>query len=188
MLKVCSKCKIGRPLDDFHAQRGGRFNKRADCKTCNNSRAKKYAEDNKDKVLERKAEYRANNKEKHKKWNDARDKDSLKASYKKYREANRPKRANAQAKRRAIKNSATPSWYSELDDFVLQEAYNLASDRKKSTGFDWQVDHMIPLQARNVCGLQVWNNFQVIPAILNRLKRNSLIFTEPLEWLFYGVK
>lgn len=188
MLKTCSKCKTSKPLDDFHAQRGGRFGKRADCKECNKSRVAKYAAENREKVLARKAKHRANNKEKYKKWNDARDKEALRKSYQKYRLANRHKRAKTQAKRRAVKSNATPSWYGELDEFVLQEAYNLASERKVITGYEWQVDHMVPLQAEIVCGLHVWNNFQVIPAALNRIKRNRLIFIKPFEWLRYGIK
>lgn len=78
---------------------------------------------------------------------------------------------------------ATPSWFAELDQFVLSEAYLLADLRYKLTGIDWQVDHMVPINAKNVCGLHVWNNFQVIPAYLNNSKKNKLIFINTFEWI-----
>ena len=76
-----------------------------------------------------------------------------------------------------------PGWYGELDEFVLREAHTLCELRRKYTGFDWHIDHMIPLRARNVCGLHVWNNFQVIPASLNLSKGNKMLYTKPHEWL-----
>ena len=43
---------------------------------------------------------------------------------------------------------------------------------------------MIPLVNKTVCGLHVWNNFQVIPQIVNNSKSNRLIYTNPHEWLY----
>lgn len=88
-------------------------------------------------------------------------------------------------KRRAAKLDATPSWYGELDDFVFVQAYELCRLREHSTDFKWHVDHMVPLQAKNVCGLHVWNNFQCLPQYLNSQKRNKTLFIQPNEWLAY---
>ena len=85
-----------------------------------------------------------------------------------------PEKRNAvTAKRRAKKLQATPIWFDELDDFILQEAYSLAKLREGVTGIKWHVDHIIPLQGKNVCGLHCWNNVQVIPALVNLSKGNS---------------
>lgn len=86
--------------------------------------------------------------------------------------------------RRARKAQSTPSWFSELDEFILFECSELCILRKNTTLFSWSIDHMVPLQAANVCGLHVWNNFQVIPSKMNSAKRNKLIFMEPFEWMF----
>ena len=100
-----------------------------------------------------------------------------------WRQANKDKLREGKQKRRAAKLQATPSWYSELDSFVFTEAYLLSKDREILTGIKWEIDHMIPLQAENVCGLHVWNNFQVIPSFLNQSKRNKMIYCNPFDWL-----
>lgn len=87
--------------------------------------------------------------------------------------------------RRARKLNATPAWDAELTEFVAQEAAHLCALRAAATGFAWDVDHMIPLQARNACGLHVWNNLQVIPAQINRAKGNRMVLTEPMAWLVH---
>jgi hypothetical protein len=93
-------------------------------------------------------------------------------------------RVNAiNAKRRALKNAAIPTWYGELDDLVMIEAHDLTKLREKATGIKWDVDHMIPLKAKNVCGLHCARNIQVIPEKLNCSKGNSLILMNPFEWI-----
>lgn len=77
----------------------------------------------------------------------------------------------------------TPAWFSELDDFIMSEANHLVIIRREATGVEWEVDHMIPLQAKTASGLHVGANIQVLPMWFNRSKRNKMIFTEPFEWM-----
>lgn len=77
------------------------------------------------------------------------------------------------ARRRAAKLQATPLWDEELTGLVTREAYHLAKLREKVTGYAWHVDHVIPLQGENVCGLHTWNNLAVIPASENLSKSNK---------------
>lgn len=86
-------------------------------------------------------------------------------------------------KRRAAKSDRTPIWFGELDLFVWQEASDLVRKRRESTGMEWDADHILPLKCRTVSGLHVWNNCQVIPAILNNKKRNKLIIQTSNEWI-----
>lgn len=88
------------------------------------------------------------------------------------------------SKRRSLKILSTITLSSDLSTFVLEEAFDLSRLREKVTNFKWHVDHMIPLQAENTCGLHVWNNFQCLPESMNASKQNKLIYTNPHEWLY----
>lgn len=87
----------------------------------------------------------------------------------KWANKNRPKVNSIAAKRRAAKQNATPSW-ANLDDILsfYEEAARLTAE----TGIEHHVDHIIPLQSENVCGLHIPWNLQVLPAIDNISKGN----------------
>lgn len=93
------------------------------------------------------------------------------------------KAREAAGRRNAAKLNATPPWFGELDEFVMREAADLCRLRELATGFAWQVDHMVPLQAKLACGLHCASNLQVIPARLNAIKGNRMILDEPDAWL-----
>lgn len=63
-------------------------------------------------------------------------------------------------------------WDKELTALVYTEAEDLKQRRKEITGFQWSVDHIVPLKGKTVSGLDVWNNIQVIPLIANKRKHN----------------
>lgn len=97
--------------------------------------------------------------------------------------SNPGKKQSKRAKRRAIKMRAVPSWFGELDAFVWLEAADLVIRRNALTGIGWHADHMIPLAAREACGLHVASNCQVIPQRLNNQKHCKMILAEPGEWI-----
>jgi hypothetical protein len=74
------------------------------------------------------------------------------------------------AKRRASKLNQTPIW-SDLDNIKL--IYARAKEIEKETGVKMHVDHIIPLQGKNVRGLHVSWNLQIIRAELNIQKNNK---------------
>jgi hypothetical protein len=72
------------------------------------------------------------------------------------------------------KRNAVPSWYTDFDDFVIEEAARLTRLRAGATGFFWHIDHVVPLQGKTVCGLHIHTNIQVIPAFDNLRKGNRV--------------
>ena len=68
------------------------------------------------------------------------------------------------------KRNSMPAW---ANKFFIEEAYHLAQIRTKLFGFSWHVDHIIPLQGKNVCGFHIETNLQVIPAKENLIKGNK---------------
>ena len=78
------------------------------------------------------------------------------------------------ATRRATRaKEARVEWDKELTDLVYMEAHKLRVLRNNCTGFEWHVDHVVPLKGKEVCGLHVWNNFAVIPKVENLRKGNK---------------
>lgn len=89
-----------------------------------------------------------------------------------YRENNRAKYAALSAKRRAQMRQATPSWFNpDIVEQFYVEAMRLTSE----LGIPYEVDHVIPIQSKKVCGLHCQFNLQVIPASENRTKSNKFI-------------
>lgn len=85
------------------------------------------------------------------------------------------KRANGAfhvAKRRAARIMAFRPFDDEYFQLVSREAIRLAKLREIATGRKFQVDHIVPLQSKIVCGLHNEFNLRVIPASVNGSKGN----------------
>lgn len=76
-------------------------------------------------------------------------------------------------RRRAAKLNAEPKWLSEVHQEQITQTYTLAKDCEIITGDKYHVDHIVPLQGKNICGLHVPWNLQVLPADLNQSKSNK---------------
>ena len=138
---------------------------------------KQYRESNKEHIAEYNKQYHETNKE------------HLVGQMKHYREANKeylaeqvrlyhknnPAKLNAiNAKRRAAKLQATPRWLTSEEFKQIEDFYKESQALKLATGEKYHVDHIVPLQGENVCGLHVPWNLQVIPAKENLSKSNKL--------------
>ena len=99
-------------------------------------------------------------------------KDGYRRSRKKYEQSNPHKIAAKTARYLAAKRQRIPKWVDDDHMWMIEQAYELAALRTKITGFQWHVDHIIPLRGKNVSGLHVIENLQVIPGIENVRKAN----------------
>ena len=114
-----------------------------------------------------------------------RNKDLVKAKAKlrdidKQREAKRRWIANNKEQRRIYTNirrrrlrAATPVWQTLEDRQAIRAIYERCARWTKETGVRYVVDHVIPLQGSNVCGLHVPENLQIIPHAMNVAKGNK---------------
>lgn len=99
-------------------------------------------------------------------------KQRYKTNAKTFKQAN-PGKVNAcTVKRRLAKMNRTPAWLTVDDHWMMEQAYEIAALRTKLFGFQWHVDHVIPLQGALVSGLHTPYNLQVIPASANISKAN----------------
>ena len=134
----------------------------------------RYYEKNKDAMKKRSIEWGKNNKTRRleiarKTW--AKHVIKRRAENRQWYIENKEKK-NADGMRRiAQKKMAVPGWFNQ---FFVDEAYHLAALRSKITGFKWDVDHIVPLQSKLVCGLHWHKNLQVIPKVVNIRKSNRV--------------
>lgn len=192
-MKECKKCNIEKPEDSFRKakDRRGIMVFRHTCRECERAASIEYEKENKDKRLAEKRAFYLNNSEKEKQrkivayWKNP---EKEKARAAKWRDKNREylrekDRKNAKErpayfsfktqKRHTAKLQRTPPWLSAKQWQDIKTEYELASWCSKVQGQKYHVDHIVPLQGKQVCGLHVPWNLQVIPATDNMKKSNK---------------
>jgi hypothetical protein len=76
------------------------------------------------------------------------------------------------AKRKAALLKATPEY---ADHDRIAEIYETAKELSMILGISMQVDHIIPLQSKIVCGFHVENNLRIVDKYTNGKKSNHYI-------------
>lgn len=187
--KQLKKYFTGKPCKHGHIDERRVVDKK--CCTCVSLRDKKYLENNREAIAQRKKKHYIKNKKRIndncKKWyveNREKKREYNKKYSKKYYKENRERiRANLDewvrqhpeykrakwARRRAQKLQAMPSW---ADKNKIKDIY-------KNCPKGWHVDHIVPLQGENVCGLHVENNLQYLTRADNIEKSNKYETPEP---------
>jgi hypothetical protein len=82
---------------------------------------------------------------------------------------NKGQRNEITARRRSWIKRATPAWLTATDFEKIKSFYQEAASREG----EWDVDHIVPLRGKTVCGLHVPSNLQIIPHSENRRKGNA---------------
>jgi hypothetical protein len=191
-MKKCLVCDQEKPLNEFYKRTDSPDGYRNDCKECRkrsslknfyanseNKNAKNmeaywkrkektpnlwagvYAK-RRDKSLQQSKDYYAVNAE------------TIKSRQRLWSKTNRGL-ANALSKRYKLKKiNATPSWLNESQLLLIKCKYQVAAMLNVHGVEPWHVDHIIPIRGKNVCGLHVPWNLQVIPAKDNLSKGNRI--------------
>jgi hypothetical protein len=77
--------------------------------------------------------------------------------------------------RRAALLKATPTWLTKEQRKEIRQIYKKAKELSHVTGIVYEIDHIIPLQGEEVCGLHVPWNLQIITFAENRSKSNKIL-------------
>lgn len=160
-MKTCSKCSASKSLDLFHKDKSKKDGHASYCKVCSANRSKAHYASNKEAVIKRASDWYANNKE-------------YRQQYRRNHYLENKGQYNSSINlRRAAKLQATPSWLTEKQLHDITVIYNACAKVSERTGKPHHVDHVIPLQGENICGLHVPWNLAIIPAKMNLSKSNT---------------
>jgi hypothetical protein len=193
-MRRCGKCKQNKPLHAFNKSKTGSNGYYFYCRGCASEVRKLWYTKNKTKRIRQTKEYASKNSEKYKilkhRWYEnnktyfrahcanyeKKNPELRKSIAKKYYSSPRglAKARNQTAKRRARKLRATPPWLTSTHLKEIEAIY-------KNCPKGFHVDHIVPLQGKNVCGLHVPWNLNIVSAKENLTKGNKLILNSVTE-------
>ncbi len=187
LVKNCKSCEIEKSLADFHNDKRAKDGKQSNCKTCANAKSSDWAKNNIERHKLKCATYYKDNKEKldllNKNWvadnserrkqicknYSLRNSDAIASVGKNWASANRVRLRIRDASRRALKVKSTPIWANEIE---IKNVYEKAAELTRDSGIKHEVDHIVPLKSKLVCGLHNEFNLQALTLKANRSKHN----------------
>lgn len=179
---ICSRCSLsGSPVNfpRFKTPKG-EIRYRSYCKSCEKDRKDNWRKANKDKHNARSIIWVKNNKEKRleivsKYLSKNRESLNEKARLKKKTPLEKAKtNAYTSLRRKRIRQN-TPAWVGRQERKIIFNKYLMCSNLTEVTGVPHHVDHIVPLNGKIVCGLNVPSNLRVISAEINLKKSRGFI-------------
>ena len=183
MLRTCSLCEDiihnGNMVNLKKAEDGKFFR----CKPCNRDVGNEWHKHNyKESYANKRLDINKRRQEDYQELKKNKDKyeEFLESSRKvadRYRSTSKGKaiRAANEAARRASKLSSTPDWLTDFDYDYIKSLYIQAQELNKLSEENYHVDHIIPLRGKDVKGLHVPWNLQILEAVENIKKSNKVI-------------
>jgi len=158
--KTCNKCLVEKNMADFYRQKVSKDGYLSHCKSCRNATISLWQQKNRDFVLET---VKANAKN----WY-LKNKERKQEYVSCYAKNNKAIVNARSAKRRAAEIKLTPVWADKQEIAMWYEVAEVLS----RSGVKFHVDHIAPLQGKNVSGFHSQHNLQVITASQNIAKGN----------------
>jgi len=168
-MKCCIKCGQEKDISDFGRDKHKKSGYKGVCKVCLKLAAKRQRAENPERSREITKAYRTRHREKELE------------RYTKYNKDHPEVRAAHSAKRRAYHKNATPAWLTNEQKQDMTCMYALAKKFEKLCNVEYHVDHIVPLAGKDICGLHVPWNLQILEASLNFSKGNSYNGQESLR-------
>lgn len=160
-MKTCRKCGVEKETSSFSKKCSHKDGLQHWCKTCIATAYKDYYKRTAKEQIERVQQYIKENKE------------HVAKRHQEYKKRNRAVYTAIENKRRAAKLQRTPAWLTEKDHKVIEAKYAMSLWLSEVVGQQYHVDHIIPLQGKNVSGLHIPDNLRIIPAKENMSKNNK---------------
>jgi len=160
---VCRDCNTDKPLSDYVKNKANILGIDYRCKECR----KIYTKNNEAAIRLKVKQHRVANKK------------NIAKIFKSWSVKNKPKLKAKAAKRLADVDSRTPIWASRA---LILNVYEQAVELMELWGEVVHVDHFYPLRGKQVSGLHVWENLQLLSATANHQKYNK----HPDEIVYLG--
>ncbi len=159
-MKICNKCQTTKPFTEFRPHKETKDKLTTYCKPCLREQVRNWIKTNKEYINLWQKDYRNKNKQK------------INASQKKWRNNNKGKKNADNSFRNASQLQRTPKWLTKEQKQEIKQFYVMASELKEVFPWTQCVDHIVPLRGKDVCGLHVPWNLQILSAKENMEKGN----------------
>lgn len=169
-IKTCNVCWVTKPFEQFNIRRASTDGRSHTCRACANARTSRWKKNHPTAHAEWYQENRQHKREYWAKWRAA-NAERARNTYRQWAAAHRGI-VNANVVRRDLsKRHATPRW---ADRLMMRAFYLEAARLTRETGIRHEVDHIVPIRSRLVCGLHVPANLQILTREANQKKGNHL--------------
>lgn len=173
----CSRCKAEKPEDCFRKRSARPRGYASYCKDCSSMKDKESRDKYRERYNQEGRRYYSENRENRIQGVLASRQKNLQSyllTLRKWEENNPEKVRLYNANKAVKKRTRVPSWLTVGQKAQIANFYWLATDLYRTCGEKYHVDHIIPLSGKNVCGLHVPWNLQVLPSDINIKKSNKL--------------